>query len=202
MKKYKDVPTYDYNLKDVQKRIKYLDKLPESFKNNNYNFTTKVPSYSEYVAGIKDSLIKDEEEFKKFFSDLAKISVSEVYKYDIMTSLNSIREVFEPYNANTLSAFIYIHRLFVEYPNEDLSIALEIVKNIIMGNKDRKNFIYQLAAAIDNKRYSILLDERTVLSYLVSSFENDIRNVQNAEKQSKIKEITSKYYEDFKQLVK
>ena len=202
MKKYKDVPRYNYTIKDIQKRMDVLETLPSSFENNNMPFylIDNTDETINYVNSIKEDFIKKEDAFQAFFSSLAGLTVSGKYKYDIIICLSTIKEVFDSYNIDTLSSFIYIRKLFIENPDADLSIVLRTIANIIEANKDNSRFLNCIKEAI-SKGYFWFMEERSMLiAWQFCFYEEEDKKAK--EKQKKINDITSKYYEDFKQICK
>lgn len=204
MKKYKDVPNYNYTIKDIQKRMDVLETLPTSFENNNMPFSLIDPTDKtiNYVNRIKEDCIKKEDAFQDFFSSLAELTVSGKYKYDIITCLGTIKGVFDSYGIDTLSSFIYIRKLFIENPEKDLSIVLRTIANIIEANKDNSRLLNSIKEAISEGYYFWLMEERSMLIAWQLCFYEEEEDKKAKEKQKKINDITSKYYEDFKQICK
>ena len=204
MKKYKDVPRYNYTIKDIQKRMDILETLPSSFENNNMPFSLiyHTDETINYVNSIKEDFIKKEDAFQAFFSSLAELTVSGKYKYDIIICLSTIKEVFDSYNIDVLSSFIYIRKLFIENPDADLSIVLRTIANIIEANKDNSRFLNCIKESISEGYYFWLMEERSMLIAWQLCFYEEEKDKKAKEKQIKINDITSKYYEDFKQICK
>lgn len=197
MKKHKDVPIYNYSsFDDVEKRIQTLEKW--YYKDPVDDIVSKYDR--ENIRNLKNSFIADDGEFQRFFSSLAEISLSKQYKYNILECLNTLKKIFEENFIDCLSSFIYIHNKFVECKHKDLSIVLKTITNIVNANKSNNNFMKKISDYIMKEEYYILLNERVMLTELYSSFYDNVQQEEQKEKQKKIDDIFSKYYEDFKKI--
>ncbi|MBD5405709.1 hypothetical protein HDR59_04140 [bacterium] len=200
MKKYKDNTLSNYKIttiKEVKKRLKQLEKEDYIILGKETYELDK-----QLTKELKSSLISNEKNFQSFIYSLAKISVSEEYKYNTLDCLNTIKEIFKENNIDSLSSFIYIHATFIKYKYTDLSIELKKITHIIETHKNNKTFIDKINQYIKKEEFIILLNEELMLETLHSSLiENKIITQEKAE-QEKVNNIVSQYYESFKEIRK
>lgn len=190
MKKNKKHPNYDYSANGVEKRLKRLIKSNKTLDNPVNKVNLKYDK--NLIKDEKDNLIKNTKEFINFFYNIEKISSSEKYKYNISVCLNTLKEIFEPYDIDFLSAYIYIYNMLVKYKDIDFSVALNTVTNIIKTKRNKNSFLNKINHYINTGNYHFLLDEEHTLKILLSALLDDkIKREQE--------KIISKYHENLKQ---